>query len=258
MDPESQFLQRAGVRVRVVGRNCQELLPLLTKYPVEILSEDSAAVPELVISSGGDGALLGAERDYPGIPKCPIRDRSHNPKCPQHSEEQLLDALFSGQLPGRHLARICATTRTGEQLVGLNDIVTTRMVQQCAVRYRISVNGELLRPQIVADSLVACTAFGSTGYFMSITRGSFQQGIGLAFNNPQDGESFIILPEDAVIEVEMLRGPAAVMADNNPCLLQLADGERVTLALTPERTLVFGLEALRCPACYQLRRNGVN
>ncbi|MFA6724146.1 MAG: hypothetical protein WCS95_05695, partial [Lentisphaeria bacterium] len=57
------------LRVLLYGRNLEDLRPLLQGFPLDIVQED----PELVITHGGDGSLLGAERLYPGIPKCPIR-----------------------------------------------------------------------------------------------------------------------------------------------------------------------------------------
>ena len=50
------------LKVRLVGRNCADLRPLLKRYPLELLPEASRETPQLVISSGGDGSLLGAER----------------------------------------------------------------------------------------------------------------------------------------------------------------------------------------------------
>ena len=246
----------APLKVRLVGRNCADLLPLLRRYPIELLPEKSKARPQLVISSGGDGSLLGAERDYPGIPKCPIRDRANNPKCALHAEEKILKELFAGTLPAQSLPRIVATLPDGTELAGLNDIVVSRKNLLATIRYRIWQDGRMLRPQVIADSLIVSTSFGSTGYFRSITRGDFQHGIGVACNNPLDGEIFTVLPEETALEVELLRGPAVVMADNNPRLVSLETGARIGIRLSRERTLVYGLEAFRCQECYLLRRNG--
>ena len=114
-----------------------------------------------------------------------------------------------------------------------------------------------VRIAVFSDGVVFCTAFGSTGYFQSITRGNFQRGIGIAFSNSMDGYSFTVLPEDAALELELLRGPACLVADNNPRILPLADGEHLQLSLTAQATPVFGLDAFRCQECYLLRRNGV-
>ena len=244
------------LKVRLVGRNCADLRPLLERFPVELLPEKSRTRPDLVVSSGGDGSLLGAEREYPGVPKFPIRDRANNPKCPLHHEEKMLAEFFAGRLAAQSLPRIVATLPDGTELMGLNDIVLSRKNLLATIRYRIRQDGRMLRPQVIADSLILSTAFGSTGYFQSITRGNFQHGLGIACNNPLDGEIFTVLPEDAALEVELLRGPAVVMADNNPRLVSLETGARIGIRLSQGRTLVYGLEAFRCQDCYFLRRNG--
>ena len=64
------IFQKKEIRVAVVGRNLDDLLPMLKMFPCKIVEE----APDLVISHGGDGALLGAERQFPGVPKCPLRD----------------------------------------------------------------------------------------------------------------------------------------------------------------------------------------
>lgn len=253
----SSSIVHPGLRVRVVGRSAEELLPLLAPYSVEVLEESSLAQPELVISSGGDGSLLGAERLYPGIPKLPIRDRFHDPRCPLHGEKAILEHFFSGEMAVSRLAKIQCDDHRGHRQVGLNDIVTAREVNLGAIRYRIVVDGQVIRPQVISDSLVVSTPFGSTGYFQSITRGSFRQGIGLAFNNPLEGEDFLIVDEHSTIDVEMLRGPASVMADNDPVLWEIADGQRLSFQLAPQPALVFGLAAFRCRQCYELRRDGL-
>lgn len=257
MDPAAQFLTRPGLRVKVVGRNLDDLRPLLKSYPIQLLDDKDDTPPELVISHGGDGSLLGAERDYPTIPKFALRDRRNNPKCPRHNETALLQKLFAGELDAQYLPKLTAVTESGERLDGINDIVVSREVHLGAIRTRILENGRILRHQVISDGVVFCTAFGSTGYFQSITRGNFQRGIGIAFSNSMDGDSFTVLPEDASLELELLRGPACLVADNNPRILPLADGASVKLLLTPKATLVFGLDAFRCQECYLLRRNGV-
>ena len=253
----SDCLTRPGLRVKLTGRNCDALLPLLREFPIELLGDESVETPELVISSGGDGTLLGAERDYPCIPKFAIRDNANNPKCPEHGEAEQLRRLFSGGFTGQYLSKIEAEDSRGNRLCALNDIVLAREVSLGAIRYRVRMGGEVLRPQVISDSLVASTPFGSTGYFLSITRGSFRHGLGIAFNNSMDWESFEVLPESAVLDVELLRGPASVQADNNPALLRLVDGEHLTLRMAAQPTLIFGLEAFRCRECYQLRKDGV-
>lgn len=246
-----------GLTVKIVGRYAAELLPLLRKYPVRILPLEESAMPELVISYGGDGTLLGAERDFPGIPKLPLRDKSHNPRCERHSEIQCLEAFFSGALGCETLGKLCVCSEEGQQLVALNDIVFMRQFHPLgAIRCRIWKDGILLRPQVIVDCLIFSTPSGSTGYFQSVTRGNFTEGLGLAYANPTEGDAFQILPVNSKLEIEILRGPAFVQADNSPEVFKVKDGGRLTVQAASQSAHVFGMEAFRCRECYLLRRNG--
>lgn len=242
--------------VKVTGRNLDDLLPLLKKFPVEILGEDDGRKPDLVISHGGDGSLLGAERQFPGIPKCPIRDDAQNPKCPKHGVSKILKDLFAGELTKSKLDTLVAKGPDGRRISGVNDIVISRKLFSAAIRYRIVCDGKVIRPQVIADGLVMSTPFGSTGYFQSITGGNLSAGIGLAYNNAVDGQRFDVIPLPKNLNIEILRGPAIVCADNNPDFLELETGDVLEVSSTRRRTSIYGIDVFRCHDCYQLRRNG--
>lgn len=256
--PSEDFTFHKNLTIKVIGRFKEELLPLLEQYSVRILDDADSATPELIVTYGGDGTLLGAERDFPGIPKLPLRDHTHNPRCPLHSEKQCLDAFFNGKMRCDSLCKLQATSlHDGKTLTALNDIIVSRQVHPLgAIRYRVRQNGEILQSQVIADALVIATPYGSTGYFHSITRGNFQKGIGLAFSNAMEGELFQIIPESDKIEVEILRGPAIVQAGNNPDSLTLTDGQILKVEKSPIQAKIFGLDAFRCRTCFLLRKDG--
>ena len=247
------IFQKKEIRVAVEGRNLDDLLPMLKMFPCKIVEE----APDLVISHGGDGALLGAERKFPGVPKCPLRDHRQNPKCPRHSEISTLQKLFAGQLKPVMLSKLVAKKANGESISGINEILLERTRETSAIRYRILVDGELFKPQVVADSLVIATPFGSTGYFQSISRGNFTTGLGLAFNNAMDLMGFAVIGEDSQITVELLRGPAVMGADNDPTLIPLQSGDTFTVHAEHNTTTLYGLDVFRCMDCYDLRKNGI-
>ncbi|MDP6461821.1 MAG: hypothetical protein QGH59_08570, partial [Gemmatimonadota bacterium] len=51
-------------RVLVLGPDSAEILPAVKEAGLSVVTED----PEAIITYGGDGLLLGSERDWPGIP----------------------------------------------------------------------------------------------------------------------------------------------------------------------------------------------
>lgn len=248
-----EIFKKSKINVAITGRNLDELRPLLAMFPVDIV--DTA--PDLVISYGGDGALLGAERLFPGVPKCPIRDRKENPKCARHSEISTLTRLFAGELKPIYLVKLEATTSSGQTICGINEILIDRVNATSAIRYRIWQNGVLFRHQVVADSLLLSTPFGSTGYFQSITHGNFQTGLGLAFNNSMDLIGHTVIKENSDITVQLLRGPAVMCADNDPTQIALETDATITIRQMPQKTTLFGLDIFRCQECYDLRKYGV-
>lgn len=254
-----EFTIHNNLIVKVIGRFKKELFSLLEPYGLKIINDsDRETVPELIITYGGDGTLLGAERDFPGIPKLPLRDHTHNPRCPLHSTQQCLETFFSGKMHCDSLCKLQATSAfDGKFLIALNDIVVSRQIHPLgAIRCRVRQNGEIIQPQVIADALVVATPYGSTGYFKSITRGCFQNGIGLAFSNAMEGQLFQIIPETDDLEIEILRGPAIVQAGNNPENLTLTDGQILSISRAPDRAKIFGLDAFRCPKCFLLRKDG--
>lgn len=64
------------------------------------------------------------------------------------------------------------------------------------------------------NGLVVATRFGSTGYYQSITRSSFMEGIGIGFNNLRIPGEPIIMHESCMIEVMVERESAFLSADN--------------------------------------------
>lgn len=245
------ILKKTRIRVAIEGRNLEDLRPLLAHFPCEIVEDE----PDLVISHGGDGSLLGAERKYPGVPKCPLRDRRQNPKCPKHGEMDTLAKLFAGKLGTIELHKLEISTGKSS-LRGINDVLVHHVEPTAALRFRIWVDDELFRSQVICDSLLLATPFGSTGYFQSMTHGNLRTGLGMAFNNSLDLLGYTVLPEDAVIRAELLRGPAVIVADNDPARIGLDTGEVFTIRSLPEKTILYGIDVFRCQDCFDLRKTG--
>lgn len=238
-------------RIAICGRNLDDLKGLLANHPVEIVEDH----PDIVVSYGGDGALLGAERTFPGVPKCPIRDSRSNPKCPAHREARILDLLMAGELDSRELIKLEGVKEGCKPLVGLNDVVINKQIMTSCVRYRLWLGDEPYAHHIVGDGVIAATPFGSTAYYRSITRSLFHVGIGLAFNNSTEPLDHLVIREETAVVVEIIRGPAALLADNNPRRVPLHKGDTVTIRPAAGKATILGLNTFRCPECYRRRQD---
>ena len=234
------------MKIKLLGKNLDDIRPLLSTYGMEE-SEDF----ELVVTHGGDGALLGAERVYPGIPKLPIRDeRTANP-CPLHTLEKRLKnfcdcpKLFTlPKLRGEYGSR---------SVIGMNDIILYNGDRVSALRYRVRIDGELYASEVVGDGVVLASVHGSTAYYKSITHSIFRVGIGLAFSNSTEEVNHLVLNSNSRVEIDILRGPAILSADNTPERIEIPERATVVLTQSDETAQIYDLKDFMCPVCRRLR-----
>ncbi len=237
------------MRIAITGRNLDILRKILQDFPFDIVTEK----PDVVISYGGDGALLGAERAFPGVPKLPVRDRSENFNCQHHGEAETLQKLLDGNLREFPIMKLEATANNCT-VAGINDVIVNKQNIASAVRYSLWLDNEIYETQIVGDGVVVASPFGSTGFYRSITRSFFRTGIGIAFNNSTEPLDHLVVLEDTAIEVEIIRGPAVLLADNDPLRIALSCGDTVAIRKSDQETVILGLDIFRCKVCYQLRQ----
>ena len=238
------------MKIAVVGKKCPQLKELLQNANIALYQPEEA---DLIIVYGGDGSLLGAERMYPGIPKYPIRDSETAPLCPLHSLEQQFPFFLAGQLEKTSLPKLMATVDGSGTMYAINDIFVHNKIRTSALRYKVWIDGVLYAREIVGDGLGVATVHGATAYYRSITHGSFLTGIGLAFSNCTELVNHLVLREDSVIKIRILRGPAELVYDNSLEILPLREGEVVTISLAEERAKMLFLEEFMCSECRSIR-----
>ncbi len=236
------------MRIRLVGKNLDDIRPLLARYGME----ESGEAPELIVAHGGDGALLGAERDYPGVPKLPIRDAGTAPLCELHSCESQLADFRAGRTVLVHLPKVAGETG-GRVATALNDVFLHNLDRASALRYRVRIDGELYANEVVGDGVGISSVHGSTAYYRSITHSIFRVGIGLAFSNSTEEVSHLVLDPGSTVEIEVVRGPGILIADNSPDRFTVYEHDVVRLFQSEERAAIYGLGNFMCPACRQLR-----
>lgn len=209
--------------------------------------------PDLVVTYGGDGSLLGAEYEFPGVPKLPIRDAKSGPLCPEHDsiENALLD-FAEGRLSVTALPKLEAIAGNAV-LKGINDVFIHNVDRAGALRYRVWIDDEPYGHEIIGDGVGMATVHGSTAYYRSITHSVFKIGMGLAFSNSTEVTNHLVLPEESVVTVKVIRGPGLLVADNSPDILEIPDGGSVTIKKSEEEAFIYGLEAFMCSKCRRLR-----
>ena len=199
---------------------------------------------DFVVSYGGDGTLLHAERIYPDTPKLALRSEKNCGNCIKKIHyangriycgsclPAIVEKLKRRQFTIEKIGKIQGTafTKKGKfVLEGLNEVQVHSTNHIHAVRFDFFLNGKLKEKEVVGDGLVAATSFGSTAYFHAISRKSFKRGFGIAFNNPMKKISPLLLGEKFVVEVRIKRRNCQLIADNNPKKISLSAGDRVVI-----------------------------
>lgn len=223
-------------RILVLGDEAASILPLVRNAGFSLVTEQ----PEIVLTYGGDGLLLRSEREWPGVPKLPLRNSRFGKKCEPSTVEEALSRLARGALVAVRHTKVRAEAR-GVTLVGLNDIVVHNSRPTSSVRCRVWIDGETFGSEIVGDGVVVATTFGSTAYYRSITRSIFRVGLGLAFNNSTEPVDHLVLAEDAQIRIQITRGPAIVGADNDPRVIALDDGDEILIRRDEGKAVILSL-----------------
>ncbi len=236
------------MKVRLEGKFPERIRPLLPKYGME-----ESDTPELIITHGGDGALLGAVRNRGGLPLLPLRSSEGTLElCPLHTPERRLKDFTEGKYSISELPLLSAEYR-GKTLLAINDIFLHNLDRSSALRYRVSIDGEIYADEIIGDGVGMATVHGSTGYYKSITHSVFRAGIGLAFSNSTEEVSHLVLADESAVEVEVLRGPGLLVADNNPEQPVIGCGEKIVLRRSGMTARIYAIADFMCPACRMLR-----
>jgi len=243
------------MKVLLAGKNSKSIEGLVKNLGFAVVNEQ----PDAIISYGGDGTLLAAERIYPGIPKLPIRDSLVCKKCPRHGEKVLLESLRDNKLTLKEYKKI-ETTIFYQTFTAFNDFVIRNVQPMHAIRFQVTSSMSSLRKQgsinnqlLIGDGIVLSTPFGSTGYFKSITGQTFEEGWAVAFNNTTEKISPLFLKDEDKVIFKLVRGTATLSFDNNPDIFNIDEGSEITFKLSEKVAKIYEAESLRCPNCEVVR-----
>lgn len=233
------------MKLQLYGKNAQDISDIAQKLGFEIVNEN----PDVLITYGGDGTLLAAERQYPNIPKLPIRDSKVCKKCSEHETNHLLQLLKNDQIEITTQPKL-ETNFDGNTLIALNDIVIRNKSAYHAVRFNLMKNGEKVTDYlIIGDGIVASTPFGSTGYYQSITKTTFKENFRIVFNNTVTTISPLEFTADDKIILDIVRGPGEMTADNNPETIELMENNQVIIRVSDQTAQIYSPQTLRCNNC---------
>lgn len=230
------------MKLAIVGKNkgtVAEYTKLLKKN-----GEYSATSPDIVISLGGDGTFLHAERLYPGVPKLLVRDESICVKCEWDSFEAVVAMLRAKKFVIETHHKLEAAIRRGKKSfrkLCTNDFSLRNKFPIYCIRFEAFVNGRRIDGAMIGDGAVVATPFGSTAYYHSISGTSFKKGMGIAFNNLVKKVPHLVVGANARIRIRILRGTATFSADNDPETISLREGDSVKIKRSSSVAKIIGI-----------------
>jgi NAD kinase len=212
------------MKILIRGSKKQKILSLAERAGLNIDADN----PDVVISYGGDGAIMKAVFAHPDVPILALRGSRICKKCVAISTDKALENLRNKNYKVENSLKLEANCG-GKTLYAMDSVVVHNADPRHAIRYRVFLNGRDLGHEVIGDGVVIATPFGATGYYRSITDSYFEVGIGLAFNNSTEQADHIVLASDTEIKIQIVRGPAEVYADNQKEFIQMDDGEEVVI-----------------------------
>ncbi|MBU0496351.1 MAG: NAD(+)/NADH kinase [Candidatus Thermoplasmatota archaeon] len=224
------------MKIQVVGLQKKALEKLIKEKYTSLELVDKK--PEVVVSFGGDGTLLFAEREYPGVPKSLIRNSQVCKLCSTIVKETVLQLLQEEKFIITEYAKLEAFAQN-RKVLALNDVVVGHPRINGTLRARVYIDKQIYHQEMFGDGVVISTPIGSTGYYQSITRSNFDHGIGIAFNNTVNIVSHLLVGEASEVEIEITRGPGIVAADNNEDYIEVSTGDFVHIKVSKERAKIL-------------------
>lgn len=199
------------------------------------------AKPDFVVSLGGDGTYLFAERKYPGVPKLLVRDSDTCQKCHDGEAYHLISRILRGKFLIEENIKLEAEANNKKWFCTNNFVIRNKFATH-ALRFNVRVDGKQVNGLILGDGIVVSTPWGSAAYHYSITRETFKSGIGVAFSNATKPIKHIDAKENSEIECEIVRGDACFVTDNDPEVVELIEGQVVKIRKAKEVARIIKIE----------------
>lgn len=240
------YLNRRGARCLVQ--------PALSGEEGHVSREAVPQDTQCVITIGGDGTFIRAARELAGlnIPMLGI-NRGNLGFLNQVSRREditpVLDALLEDRYQVEERMMLMGRVfRQGELLmedVALNEIAMTRKSLLKALRFNVSVNGELLS-SYAADGILVSTPTGSTAYNLSAGGPVVAPGAKMIILTPicshQLSARSIVLEHTDEIRLDLLSSGGQVVAFDGDTYAELEQGDSIWIRRSPLCTRMIKLK----------------
>lgn len=140
----------------------------------------------------------------------------------------------------------------------LSEIVfMNKDITQC-MRIHLHINGKIANENVICSGLIFATKLGSTGYFKSVARTIFRDGIGIAFVSPTYSIPNIIVSNADNIAVEFVRSTdVCISCDKMKYERHMAKDDMFLVNSASNNIPIFGYDHFMCEECRRNRNSTI-
>lgn len=232
------------------------------------LAEFAAKNGGINVLCGGDGTLVGSWKSLHvrkgAKPILPVRDyglcRKHQDFymkifiAAEDSEEDL--SLKQFLMP---VFRADFTDQSEvEQLEALAEVTVVGADPTSALRFAIKVDGRSVAESVIANGVILAAKLGSTGYFKSVARTIFTEGIGIGFICPTYSVPNVVVPQTSKVQFVLERSAELVLtADKLKRNISAEAGWTLEASDACDSVSILGYDHFMCPECRKLRNSTI-
>lgn len=222
----------------------------------------AANAAQIAVLNGGDGVLVREWRKHHS-PKhlksiLPIRNYG---MCQKHIE--MYEKIFAANADGndesddislkQFLFPLAKCHFDGNEVDALAEFTVVGDDPTSAIRFDIKVNGNAIAEDVIANGAIFAAKLGSTGYFKSVARTLFTNGIGIGFIAPTYSIPNIVVQQTDKIEFVLKRKTKLkVTADKLSFNVDAELGWTFSVEDACDNVSILGYDLFMCPDC---RRN---
>lgn len=211
---------------------------------------------------GGDGILVREWRNYRSRKggKCLLPIRNYG-MCQKHQE--FFTKFFAGT-EGHKINQFLFPLLRGEFkdnnidnfLDALSELTITSADPTAAIRFNITINDKIIVENIIANGVIFATKLGSTGYFKSVARTIFTNGIGVGFICPTYSIPNIVTKATDRVGFELVRSTELnITADKLRQNVTAQAGWNMVVQDAYDNVSVLGYDHFMCPECRKNRNS---
>lgn len=226
---------------------------------------DKFAADNVAVLYGGDGTLVGEWRKFHarkgGKLLLPVRNYG---LCQKHID--FYHKVFTGAEDAPQLKQFLFPVLRGgfkdkgvdNCLDALAELTVVSADQTVALRFNVKINGKPVIENAIANGAVIATKLGSTGYFKSVARTIFTQGIGIGLIAPTYSVPNLVVGQSDNVTFELARrADIVVTADKLKQEIHADAGWILSIADACSNVAVFGYDWFMCPECRKNRNSTI-